>query len=194
MMFGAPEARPAPGRDLLPMPDWPHAPVHRLVQPGTYMVTAGTYLKRRILNTPERLQLVHDALLGLAERFGWGLHAWAVLANHYHFVAVSPDNPGSLVPMLKQLHKDTAAQLNRMDNARGRRVWFQYWDKELTYQRSYLVRLNYVQSNPVRHGVVAEALRYPWCSAAWFESSADPAFVRMVKSFKIDRLNEYDDF
>ena len=36
------------------MTDWPHAPVHRLDQAGTYMVTAGTYLKKHHLRNAER--------------------------------------------------------------------------------------------------------------------------------------------
>ncbi|MBM4040486.1 MAG: hypothetical protein FJ290_18420 [Planctomycetes bacterium] len=54
------------------------------------MVTAGTYLRRRLLHNAQRLQLVHDALLATAAEFGWELQAWAVLANHYHFLALSP--------------------------------------------------------------------------------------------------------
>ena len=29
------------------MRDWPHSPLHRLGEPGAYIVTAGTYLKRK---------------------------------------------------------------------------------------------------------------------------------------------------
>lgn len=175
------------------MPDWPHGPTHRVVEPGTYMVTAGTYLKHHHLNTPERLTLVHDQLLALAAHFRWHLEAWCVLSNHYHFIGTSAER-GSLVALLKALHKGTAAELNRIDGTPGRRVWFQYWDKGLTYQRSYLARVNYVMGNAAHHGIVNDATRYPWCSAAWFERTADPVFQRTVKSFKSDRVNEYDDF
>jgi len=174
--------------------DWPHAPVHRLLQPGTYMVTTGTYLKRRLLCTAERLQLVQDALFRFAGEYGWGLQAWSVLSNHYHFVAVSSDDPKSLVSLLRRLHRNTATALNRMDGAMGRHVWFQYWDTELTFPRSYFARLNYVHNNPVHHGVVKVATEYRWCSAAWFEREADPAFQEVVKSFKTDRVNVPDDF
>jgi putative transposase len=177
-----------------PVPDWSHAPVHRLDEQGTYFVTAGTYLKRRLLDTPAKLQLVHDALLGLGTRHGWALQAWAVLANHYHFVGVSPENAASLRDMLSELHERTAAQLNAADGTPGRKVWFQYWDKQLTYQRSYIARLRYVHENPVHHGVVRHAAEYPWCSAAWFERTASPGFRRVVSSFRIDKLKVYDEF
>ena len=41
---------------------------------------------------------------------------------------------------------------------------------------SLLARLNYVHNNPVHHGIVPAARQYPWCSASWFENSADRLF------------------
>ena len=51
-----------------------------------------------------------------------------------------------------------------------------------------------MHENPVKHGAAKVAIKYPWCSALWFEQSADNAFQKVVKSFKTDRLNVYDDF
>jgi len=176
------------------LPDWPHAPVHRLTQAGAYMVTVGTYHKRPFLRGPDRLRLVHDALLELAMKYGWELQAWAVLANHYHFVALSPQSAGTLPRLLSELHTTTATALNALDAAPGRKIWFQYWDKHLTFMRSYLPRLNYVHNNPVKHGLVADAIEYPWCSARWFEENAPKGFKRTVRSFRTDRLDVPDDF
>jgi len=174
--------------------DWPHAPVHRLEEQGTYMVTAGTYRKECFFGSPERLQLVHDALLALAVEFGWRLQAWAVLANHYHFVAISPDRARSLPMFLRKLHMNSAKEVNRMDGTPGRKVWFQYWDSQITYERSYFARLNYVHNNPVHHGVVQVAAAYRWCSAGWFERTAPESFRNTIANFKTDRLKVVDDF
>ena len=64
----------------------------------------------------------------------------------------------------------------------------------LTYQRSYYARLNYVHENPCRHGLVPVASSYPWCSAAWFERTATPAFFKTVSGFKTDQISIQDDF
>jgi putative transposase len=176
------------------MPDWPHAPVHRLTEAGAFIVTAGTYLKRRILDDGPRRQLVHDALLAVAAEFGWELQAWAVLSNHYHFVALSPADAATLRPMISKFHTQTAAALNAMDGTPGRQVWYQYWETHLTFQRAYLARLRYVHENPVRHGAAKAAEEYPWCSTAWFERTAPSSFRRTVRSFKTDRLDVIDDF
>ncbi len=174
--------------------NWPHAPTHWLFEPGIYMVTAGTYLKQSHLNTPERLDFFLESLFARAGEFGWKLRAWAVLANHYHFLAASPPDPANFRKMLGKLHMNTARQLNEWDTQPGRKVWFQFWDSHVTFERSYLARLNYVHYNPVRHRVVDNAENYKWCSAAWFARGASPAFVKTVQSFKTDKLEVVDDF
>jgi putative transposase len=176
------------------MEHWPHAPAHRMLLSGTYMVTSATYQKILHFHTHERLQFLHDNLLQLAKGYGWQLQAWAVLANHYHFIAQSPSDPKNLSVFLSNLHVTTAKYVNEMDNVPNRRVWWQYWDSHITYQYSYLARLNYVNQNPVRHGVASEAMQYPWCSASWFQKTMHPSFCKTVKSFKIDTVKVIDDF
>jgi putative transposase len=70
---------------------WPHAPVHRLSQCGTYFVTASTYNKQHLFRGGERLGVLERGLLRVMKDFGWQIEAWAVFSNHYHFVAHSPE-------------------------------------------------------------------------------------------------------
>jgi putative transposase len=174
--------------------DWPHAPLHRLSAEGTFIVTAGTYNKEQVFRGGERLDYLESTLLARAKAAGWHLEAWAVFSNHYHFVGHLGRGAVSLSEGLKELHQETARQVNRLDQLRGRQVWFNYWDTELTFEKSYLARLNYVHQNPVKHGVVPVANQYRWCSAAWFERTATPAQVQTIYSFKTDRITVHDDF
>jgi putative transposase len=180
-----------------PRTPWPHAPTHQLSMAGTYCVTAATYLKQHLFQSAAKLDHVHDTLLQTAADFGWQLEAWAVFSNHYHFVGHSPPDRSdarNLGTMLRVLHSRTASWVNHADAAPDRRVWYNYWDTRLTYEKSYRARLNYVHQNPVKHRLVAVANQYPWCSAAWFERIATPAQVATIYSFKIDRVSVIDDF
>jgi len=174
--------------------DWPHAPIHRLDPRGIYMVTAATLQKDHLFADASRLTLLERNLLSLAKQYQWQLEAWAVFPNHYHFVARRPDETVSLKKLLTHLHANSARELNRLDGQIGRSVWFNFWDTKITNERSYLARLNYVHQNPVKHGLVAKANQYHWCSAAWFERTVSPAMVKTIYSFKTDQLNIHDDF
>jgi putative transposase len=182
---------------MVPVPhskDWPHAPVHRLSEHGTYMVTAGTLHKEHWFRGPERLDLLESALLRLVKAFGWQVEAWAVFSNHYHFVAHAGPGAENLRVVLKRLHGETSRELNSLDAAPGRRVWHNFWDTKLTFEKSYLARLNYVHQNAVKHGLVPVANQYRWCSAGWFERAATRAQARTIYSFRTDRLSVRDDY
>jgi len=174
--------------------DWPHAPLHRLSEHGTYIVTAGTLHKEHWFRGPDRLDLLEWALLRVMKASGWRLEAWAVFSNHYHFVAHAEPDAAALRTVLRQLHGETSREVNRRDGASGRTVWHNFWDTKLTFEKSYLARLNYVHQNPVKHGLVPLACHYRWCSAAWFERTATRAQVRTIYGFKIDKLNVRDDY
>lgn len=173
---------------------WHHRPSHVFLPKTMYMVTAGTFHKEHFFKGGERLGFLQQALFDAAEAYGWELQAWAIFPNHYHFIAKAPQDASSLKFMIQRLHSQTGREINRLDAAPGRRIWFQYWDTCLTYEKSYYARLNYVHQNPVRHGVAAVEDQYPWCSAGWFQKEAEASFRRKVESFRYDKVNVMDDF
>ena len=84
--------------------------------------------------------------------------------------------------------------LNKKDIAPGRKIWYQYWDTCLTYERSYIARLNYVHNNPAKHGLINNSENYKWCSMAWFINNANPGFRKSVLSLKYDGIRIEDNF
>src|SRR4030042_1793573 len=71
------------------MPDWPHAPIHRLEHAGAFMVTCGTYRKEHFFRELGRLTLLQDTLFSLADELNWLLQAWAIFSTTHHLVAIS---------------------------------------------------------------------------------------------------------
>ena len=178
-------------------PPWPHAPSHCLADTGTFIVTAATYKKQHFFAGGERLQKLQDQLLDSLLRHGYQIEAWACFSNHYHFVARTPSDAmdaRGLSGVLGGIHQQSALCVNRLENTPGRKVWHNFWETRLTFQKSYLARLRYVHENAVHHGLVHQATDYPWCSAAWFEQTAAPSLVRSIYSFRIDRLNVADEY
>ncbi len=175
------------------MPAWPHCPRHEVSAAGAFMVTAATYLKAPVFCSRPRLDLLQSHLLQLAEEYCAALQAWAIFPNHYHFVAVLAD-PTKLPVLIRHVHSLTARQANELDASIGRRVWFQYWDSRLSFEKSYFARLRYVHENAVHHGLISVASNYPWCSAGWFERCAEASFRQTTLTFPYDTINVSDDF
>jgi putative transposase len=175
--------------------NWPHAPPHRLASAGVYFVTARCAQRRHLLNTRERRDFFQAELFKLAQKYQWTLEAWAVLSNHYHLVAHSPDDGAlTLGTFLRHLHSAATKEVNRQDRTSGRsRLWQNYRETHLTLPRGYLARLNYVHNNAAHHRLVAHGWQWPWCSAKAFEAEATPAWAQTVSSFKFDRIAEEDE-
>jgi putative transposase len=165
---------------------WAHAPPHWSHEPGIYFVTASTLGHLPIFRGADMLDLLEGKLLESLEEAGWKLQAWAVFPNHYHFVASHHRDARALSKLLGKVHMLTAQQANLRDATPGRKVWFNYRDTQLTFEKSWLARLAYVMGNPVKHGLVVRPEQYRWCSAGWFSRNATRAFVKTVESFKTD--------
>jgi len=172
----------------------PHNPPHTFISGAVYMVTGATLYKTPIMKTDTHKTLFCTTLFERADICGWELQTWAVLDNHYHFIAESPENAHSLVPFIRELHSITAIGFNRLDGTSGRRVWYNYWDSCITNETSYLARLHYVHQNPVKHGATAISEDYPFCSYRWFISTGEPGLQNQVFSQPLDRVLIEDDF
>jgi len=158
------------------------------------MVTGATLNRRHYFADTERLSLLQNTLLSTLTEYEWQPESWAVFANHYHVIAKSPDNGKKLKATFQRLHSQASRELNKLDKQAGRKIWFQYWDSLITFEDSYYPRLNYVNNNPVKHGLVGNAELYPFCSAAWFRANAEPGYYRKVSSYRYDNLEIEDDY
>ena len=173
--------------------NYPHRPPHRFSEKGTYIVTCGTFHKEHFFNNDELLTHLTTTLLDFATEYQWTLQAWAVMSNHYHFVAES-ESPSNLPNFIRRLHAVTALKANRFDNTQGRKVWWNYWESEIESHDDWLARVHYVNQNPVKHGVVAHAVNYPYCSASWLEMKASREFIKTLDCFDIGEIDVMDDY
>jgi len=174
--------------------DWPHAPPHRLGAAGVYFLTARARDGKHLLAGDEMKDWFQETLLSLATDKGWKMEAWAVLSNHYHFVAHIPgENAESLRKVVTKLHSLTTKELNSRENMPGRtRLWQNFRETHLNHQESYLARLNYVHQNAVHHGLVAKGSDWKWCSALRFKKAVTPAWLKTVASFRYDEIARKD--
>lgn len=173
---------------------WPHAPVHKMDAGGIYMVTAGTYQKEHFLWEPATRTYFCSLLFETMLKYGFELQAWAVMSNHYHMIVQVPDQNTSLRTALSELHRSSALHFNRTDKKPGRKFWYNFWDSQITFQKSYFARLHYVHTNPVHHGIVANAALYPHCSYTWFIQNTPEVFQNTILQMDSSKINVIDNF
>jgi hypothetical protein len=54
---------------MIPIKDWPHAPIHRLGTDGIFFVTGATLYKTRLFNDAKKLTLLENSVLSLAKEY-----------------------------------------------------------------------------------------------------------------------------
>jgi putative transposase len=172
-----------------------HNPPHLFRAGAVYIVTASTYGKRLYMAPDHRKRFWWETLIRVMEREGWKLIAWVVLSNHYHVLMQAPETGAERLPVLiGDLHRFTARRWNEEEGTSGRRVWWNYWDTCITYERSYYARLNYIHWNPVRHGVVKSPEDYEFSSYRFYLDRQGEWLKRIEKEYPFDRVNVFDPF
>jgi len=171
---------------------WPHSPPHRF-NPGTFFITAGTYQKQHFFRSAPALDALEEALFASAIEEHCFLEAWCLLSNHYHLVVQTEDG-ANMQRMIRRFHSLSAKAQNTRDGEKGRQVWFQFRETQLTFERSWLARLRYTHENAVHHGLTELATRYKWCSARWFEETGRPAFVATLRGVRMDLVRVLEEF
>lgn len=173
---------------------WPHGPFHGRLDRGTVMVTGSTYLKAPIFSRSEHLNILRESTLSTFEEDQWDIHAYVFFPNHYHVLVHRCETAELLSKTIGKVHRRSATGVNRFDAMPGRKVWHQYWESEITFEKSYLARIKYIHENPVKHKVVRASKQYEWTSLNWFEVSAPKSFQDTIESLDISLLRIADDF
>mgnify|MGYP000897054517 CR=1 FL=1 len=109
------------------------------------------------------------------ERFGWGVHAFVVMRNHFH-LAVQTPKP-NLSEGMRWLQATWAARFNRFRGEMGRPFQGRYRGLHVEPGHALAQVAHYIHLNPVRAGLVtAESLlEYRWSSLTWFVGANRPS-------------------
>ncbi|QYM80629.1 transposase [Horticoccus luteus] len=112
-----------------------------------------------------------------ATRFGWRIHAYVVMSNHFH-LAVELTEP-NLSDGMKWLQGTWVRRSNGVRGVVGRPFQGRY--KALLVEPGHVLGqvAHYIHLNPVRAGVVAanEAIKYPWSSLPWWTRKDRPDWL-----------------
>jgi REP element-mobilizing transposase RayT len=100
------------------------------------------------------------------------IFAWVLLDNHYHLL-IKINKKEALTRFIQNLHANSARLLNKLDNTKGRKIWYQYWDHCIRDEKDFYKHFNYIHNNPIKHKKAAnlqELKKYKFSSFnSWIE-------------------------
>ena len=108
----------------------------------------------------------------------------------------SSEKPETLSDLMGNIHRYSAIWINKNVEFEKSydKVWHNYWDKCLTYERSYITRLNYIWQNPVKHKLVGDAKDYEFGSYFQRFKLERDYLENIKKLYPCDNLLEDDNF
>jgi putative transposase len=101
----------------------------------------------------------------LAERHECAVHAYCLMTNHVHLL-LTPPAAGVCAALMRDLGRRFVQYFNRRYERSGT-LWEGRFRSCLAQSARYVMACyRYIESNPVRAGMVEHAMAYPWSSHA----------------------------
>lgn len=170
------------GRPLRPRPDPEGASIY-------HAFNRGNNRQELFLDDDDRVAYL-DALTKAKERYPFALLGYCLMPNHVHLV-LRPGPDQSLSRILQSL---TVAHTWRFHRRRGTtgHVWQGRFKSPAVEDGShFLAVLAYVESNPVRAGIVADPAEFPWSShPGRIGQRADPSLDDFPEWAELGRTEE----
>lgn len=153
----------------LPWHSPPHLEFEGVV---SFIITAACYEHAHIIGkNPKRMADFEREILDACQKIEAKIFAWCVLPNHYH-ILVRTGNIKLLRGELGRVHGRTSRFWNQEDNQQGRKVRFNFFDRNMKSRRHFFASLNYIHNNPVFHGYCQKWQDWAFSSAESFLEKA----------------------
>ncbi|MBW2122404.1 MAG: transposase [Deltaproteobacteria bacterium] len=127
-----------------------------------YHVTARGNEQRRIYHVRSDYEKFKDYLQEAQQKFGYLLHCYVLMSNHYHLIIETP--MANLSRVMHYINGSYTVYLNIKRKRRGHLFQGRYRAILVDRDRYLLELSRYVHLNPVRAGVVAKPEDYPHSS------------------------------
>jgi REP element-mobilizing transposase RayT len=165
-----------------------------------YHVTSRGNERKAIFRNESDFSTFIEVLNDVCERYNWVIHAYCLMANHYHLLIETPD--ANLSKGMRQLNGVYTQRFNRNYQRVGHLFQGRY-KSILVDKDSYLLELcRYIVLNPVRaKGMVGHPSEWLWSS--YHETTggrevpewlAIDALLRMFAKTKFEAIERYKHF
>ena len=142
------------------------ARLSRLTLPGHphHVIQRGNN-RQGIFASTDDYQTMLDLLDENARKFDVAIHAYVLMGNHFHLLA-TPQTAEGLQQMMQAVGRRYVRYFNDNQKRTGTLWEGRYKSTLIQTERYLLACMAYIDLNPVRAGLVAQARDYPWSSHA----------------------------
>jgi putative transposase len=160
--------------------------VARFIVPGEpHHVTQRGNRQQEIFLRSEDWRMYKDLLTQSCRKYDVDCLAWCLMPNHVHLVLVPPE-ADSLRAVLASVHTAYSLRINLREKASGHLFQGRFASYPMD-QAHLMAAIRYVENNPVKAGLVENAIDWKWSSArthALRESDGLTAPSELVEQYR----------
>ncbi len=133
----------------------------------TYFVTSVTAQRRRLFQVTATAELLQETLLDYRQQGRFLLHAFVIMPDHFHAI-ITPAPEVSLEKAMQFIKGGFSFRLKSK-----RDVWMRSFNEtQILSEEKYAAALRYIETNPVRGGLVQGAADYAHSSRRYGAAGA----------------------
>ena len=121
-------------------------------------------------------EILLGLLVGGCQKHGVDLHAFVLMDNHLHLL-LTPQADKALSKMMQDLGRDYVRYFNKKHTRTGTLWEGRFRSALIQTDRYFLSCMVYIDLNPVRAGMVAQALDHPWSSHAHYTGARQDSWL-----------------
>ncbi len=111
---------------------------------------------------PELWEIFSDYLYLLHHGFGFSIHAFVAMNNHYHLIATTPQS--NIDAGMNHFQREVSKAIGRSRGRINQIFGGPYYPSLLDSYQYYLNAYKYLHRNPVEAGLVSRVEEYPYCT------------------------------
>ena len=136
------------------------------IGPAAYFVTSCTLGRRKAFTNNDFCEECRRELLATPRQFGFTLAAYCLMPDHVHCLVTGHRADASLRSFVAMWKQRTGFAWSTRS---GERLWQKgYYEHVLRADEEHLSIARYIFENPVRAGLVAQVMDYPWLGSEQF--------------------------
>jgi putative transposase len=165
-------------------------------EPGhAHVLTFSCYHGHKLLASERTCAWLAEAIDGARQELDFALWAYVFMPEHAHLIVWPRQRVYDIADILHAIMSPVARKairymsenapewLPRITRTRGQKTERLFWQSGGGYDRNIVEpatlakEIDYLHLNPVRRGLVEQAIQWKWSSAGWFNCTGDPPLM-----------------
>jgi putative transposase len=132
---------------------------------GTYFFTIVTDHRRKLFDTPKKLDLLLNTIRQVQRSKPFELLAYCLLPDHIHLLIKFPEGDSDFPIRMREVKRLTTLWMREELKGDVESIWQdKYWEHTIRDERDLQIHFDYIHYNPVKHSLSQRFDGWKWSS------------------------------